>query len=102
MASSGGPHRSATPAGSRNPPLATPPAAVAAAAPDVPAGMLPETSGALDDGAGGTTAMTPYLTSAQPGLGGMTSAQLAAAQDLTSASGLQNSLAMHQMVRRRT
>ncbi|KXZ54057.1 hypothetical protein GPECTOR_5g165 [Gonium pectorale] len=35
-------------------------------------------------------AMTPYLTSAQPGLSGMTSAQMAAAADLTSASAMQH------------
>ncbi|GLI62576.1 hypothetical protein VaNZ11_005250 [Volvox africanus] len=37
-----------------------------------------------------TTGMMSYVTSAQPGLSGMTSAQMAAAADLTSASGMQH------------
>ncbi|GLC55895.1 hypothetical protein PLESTB_001041000 [Pleodorina starrii] len=42
------------------------------------------------NGGGPATGMMSYMTSAQPGLSGMTSAQMAAALDLTSASAMQH------------
>ncbi|PNW87297.1 hypothetical protein CHLRE_02g117050v5 [Chlamydomonas reinhardtii] len=77
--------------GSRNPPHGTDPAMNAAAA-----AALVHARGAT----GATSAnpgMMQYLTSANPGAGPMTSAQIAAAADLTSASGM-NQLQLQHMV----
>ncbi|KAG2452936.1 hypothetical protein HYH02_002274 [Chlamydomonas schloesseri] len=78
--------------GSRNPPHGTDPAMNAAAAALVNA-----------RGATGATSANPgmmqYLTSANPGTGPMTSAQIAAAADLTSASGMNiNNMQLQHMV----